>query len=247
MQAEAPGGSANRRNRCHSDPSGDALGRNGCRVGGKPRRGGGGTHCPGSASPTRGSGAYRRLGARCSRIRSSPGTAPSPARAVTCWRRGGADGRQVSLGIGGKEGEINAPTVYNAGLLSSQFWNGRKKTLEEQIDGPIQNPLEMGNDWGEVLIRLYDNPEYGMQFQALEPESGEPITRETVKRANRGLRPEPEHPQRALRPMAEGRRGSGDETDRTGARRLPPVQALRLLELPPGRGRWEVTCSRSSE
>ena len=71
---------------------------------------------------------------------------------------GGADGRQVSIGIEGKKGDINSPTVYNAGLLNSQFWNGRKKTLEEQIDGPIQNPAEMGNEWGEVLIRLYDNP-----------------------------------------------------------------------------------------
>ena len=96
---------------------------------------------------------------------------------------GGADGRQVSLGIEGKKGNINAPTVFNAGLLNSQFWDGRKKTLEDQIDGPIQNPVEMGNEWGEVLIRLYDDPEYGRQFQALEPESSEPITRETVKRA----------------------------------------------------------------
>ena len=96
---------------------------------------------------------------------------------------GGADGRQVSIGIEGKKGDVNAPTVYNAGLLNSQFWNGRKKTLEDQIDGPIQNPSEMGNEWGEVLIRLYDDPEYGRQFQALEPESGEPISRETVKRA----------------------------------------------------------------
>ena len=96
---------------------------------------------------------------------------------------GGADGRQVSLGIEGKKGNINAPTVYNSGLLNSQFWDGRKKTLEDQIDGPIQNPVEMGNEWGEVLIRLYDDPEYGRQFQALEPESSEPISRETVKRA----------------------------------------------------------------
>ena len=97
--------------------------------------------------------------------------------------QGGADGRRVSVGIRGEEGEINSPTVYNAGLLNSQFWNGRAKTLEDQIDGPIQNPVEMGNDWGEVLIRLYDDREYGMQFQALEPESSNPITRETVKRA----------------------------------------------------------------
>ena len=104
---------------------------------------------------------------------------------ATCHvlREGGDDGRQVSIGIEGKKGEINSPTVFNAGLQSSQFWNGRARTLEEQMDGPIQNPVEMGNDWGEVLSRLYDSPEYGEWFQALEPESSEPITRQSVKRA----------------------------------------------------------------
>ena len=96
---------------------------------------------------------------------------------------GGSDGRQVSIGIEGKKGHVNAPTVYNAGLLSSQFWNGRARTLEDQVDGPIQNPLEMGNEWAEVLNRLYDIPEYGEQFQALDPESSEPINRNAVKRA----------------------------------------------------------------
>ena len=98
-------------------------------------------------------------------------------------REGGDDGRQVSIGVDGKRGEINSPTVFNAGLQSSQFWNGRARTLEEQVDSPIQNPAEMGSEWGEVLSRLYDIPEYWKRFQALDPESDEPITRQSVKRA----------------------------------------------------------------
>ena len=97
-------------------------------------------------------------------------------------REGGDDGRQVSIGIEGKRGEVNAPTVFNSGLQSSQFWNGRVRTLEDQVDGPIQNPVEMGSEWAEVLSRLYDSPEYWERFQALDPENSEPITRRSVKR-----------------------------------------------------------------
>ena len=63
---------------------------------------------------------------------------------------------------------------------------------------------------------------------------------------DRGLRPEPEHDQRTLRPMAAGRGGPGHEADRAGARRLPPVQALRLFEAATRARRWAATCSRSS-
>ena len=96
---------------------------------------------------------------------------------------GGDDGRRISIGVDGNRGLVNAPTVFNAGLLFSQFWDGRERTLEEQVDGPIQNPLEMGNEWGELLSWLYNHPEYRGQFQSLDPENDEPITRDTVKRA----------------------------------------------------------------
>ncbi|HEU4577483.1 MAG TPA: cytochrome c peroxidase [Polyangiaceae bacterium] len=80
--------------------------------------------------------------------------------------QGGDDGRARSRGAGGKEGVINAPTVLNAALNPSQFWDGRARTLEDQIDGPIQHPLEMAGDWASVERKLGANAQYTALFQA---------------------------------------------------------------------------------
>ena len=95
-------------------------------------------------------------------------------------RAGGGDGRRVSIGIDGKEGVINSPTVFNVGLNFKQFWDGRAKTVEDQIDGPIQSPLEMGSLWPEVVAKLYEHESYPGRFQALYPDG---INRKNVKNA----------------------------------------------------------------
>ena len=64
-------------------------------------------------------------------------TCHDPARAFT-------DGRPVSVGIHGRTGQRNAPTILNALFNNTQFWDGRSKTLEEQAGLPIINPVEMG-------------------------------------------------------------------------------------------------------
>lgn len=79
---------------------------------------------------------------------------------------GGEDGRARSVGVGGRHGEINAPTVLNAALNIAQFWDGRAKTLEDQIDGPIQHPLEMGGDWSSIEATLAKSPTYVSEFQS---------------------------------------------------------------------------------
>ena len=65
------------------------------------------------------------------------GTCHDPARAFT-------DGRPTSIGINGRVGQRNAPTILNAVYNKTQFWDGRVKTLEEQAALPIVNPNEMG-------------------------------------------------------------------------------------------------------
>ncbi|HYZ87310.1 MAG TPA: cytochrome c peroxidase [Bryobacteraceae bacterium] len=64
-------------------------------------------------------------------------TCHDPSRAFT-------DGREVSIGIKGRAGQRNAPTILNALFNKTQFWDGRAKTLEEQAALPILNPNEMG-------------------------------------------------------------------------------------------------------
>ncbi|WP_456383399.1 cytochrome-c peroxidase [Hydrogenimonas sp.] len=56
---------------------------------------------------------------------------------------GGADPRPVSIGVHGKEGNVNSPTVFNSYFNFRQFWNGRARNLKEQVNGPIHNPVEM--------------------------------------------------------------------------------------------------------
>jgi len=56
---------------------------------------------------------------------------------------GFADPKQVSIGVGGKRGGRQAPTVYNTAFNPVQFWDGRAGSLEEQAIGPIVNPVEM--------------------------------------------------------------------------------------------------------
>ena len=67
---------------------------------------------------------------------------------------GGVDRTQVSTGIGGAKGPINAPTVFNSGFNFRQFWDGRAASLEEQAAGPVHNPIEMGSNWSEVMEKL---------------------------------------------------------------------------------------------
>lgn len=64
-------------------------------------------------------------------------TCHDPARAFT-------DGRPVSIGVKGRAGQRNSPTILNALYNKTQFWDGRVITLEEQAALPIINPSEMG-------------------------------------------------------------------------------------------------------
>ncbi len=97
---------------------------------------------------------------------------------VSCHNlnRGGVDGLPRSIGIGGAEGGINAPTVFNSGFNFRQFWDGRAATLEEQIDGPVQHPKEMGASWPEVIARLEKDKGYRDDFAALYGAGIKPAT-----------------------------------------------------------------------
>ena len=93
---------------------------------------------------------------------------------------GGDDGRRVSIGIEGKSGVINSPTVFNAGLNFKQFWDGRAETLEDQIDGPVQSEFEMGSLWPDVIAKLYRDPQYPKAFKEIYSDG---ISRKNVKNA----------------------------------------------------------------
>ena len=56
----------------------------------------------------------------------------------------GVDNLPTSLGHGWAIGPRNAPTALNAALHATQFWDGRAADVEEQAQGPVLNPIEMG-------------------------------------------------------------------------------------------------------
>jgi cytochrome c peroxidase len=81
--------------------------------------------------------------------------------------RGFTDRRGTSEGIGDKLGQRNAPTTLNALFLTSQFWDGRAATLEEQAKLPIVNPIEMGMPNNEAAVNaIKGDAEYVKMFQA---------------------------------------------------------------------------------
>jgi cytochrome c peroxidase len=55
----------------------------------------------------------------------------------------GVDNLPTSIGHKWVLGGRNSPTVLNAALHSTQFWDGRAKDVEEQAKGPVLNPVEM--------------------------------------------------------------------------------------------------------
>ena len=78
---------------------------------------------------------------------------------------GGDDSRSVSMGVHGKTGGRNAPTVWNAAFHSVQFWDGRAPLLEDQAKGPVANPIEMGmKDVETAMDRVKTIPGYKALF-----------------------------------------------------------------------------------
>jgi len=89
----------------------------------------------------------------------------------------GVEHTAVSLGHEGQRGERNAPTVYNAALHVAQFWDGRAEDVEEQAQGPVLNPVEMGMPSAEYAMGVLRSiPGYRPLFEKAFPGAEEPVT-----------------------------------------------------------------------
>jgi cytochrome c peroxidase len=81
-------------------------------------------------------------------------------------RKAFTDGRPVSVGIGNRLGQRNAPTILNALFNKTQFWDGRAGTLEQQAVFPISNPVEMGQpNLDTAVAKIAAIPEYRRAFE----------------------------------------------------------------------------------
>ena len=82
-----------------------------------------------------------------------------PERAFT-------DGRELSVGVSGRVGARNVPSLVNRAYGRSFFWDGRTSSLEDQVLQPIQDPKEMDMTLEDVTLRLRRDRVYSERFQA---------------------------------------------------------------------------------
>ena len=92
----------------------------------------------------------------------------------------GVDQLPVSIGHMWQKGPRNAPTVLNAALHSSQFWDGREPDVESQAIMPILDPLEMAATEDHVLAVLKSMPEYVERFHRAFPDADTPLLYKNV-------------------------------------------------------------------
>jgi cytochrome c peroxidase len=97
---------------------------------------------------------------------------------------GYTDQAKFSTGIGGQLGGMNAPTVINSAYNLLQFWDGRAISLEDQAQGPVQNPVEMfagdGNAWHKAVARVRSKSDYTARFKEV---FGHEPTRDAIAKA----------------------------------------------------------------
>ncbi len=93
----------------------------------------------------------------------------------------GVDGVARSIGVMGVPIARNSPTVYNAALHISQFWDGRSPDVEDQATKPIMAAGEMGMiDEKEVKRNVTSIPGYIPMFEAAFPADPDPINLKNV-------------------------------------------------------------------
>ena len=83
---------------------------------------------------------------------------------------GFSDGRAVSEGAHGEDLRRNAPSLWDVAYATSLFWDGRAKSLEEQMLVPLTGENEMGANMDELIAQLDAIPDYKTQFAAAFPD-----------------------------------------------------------------------------
>jgi len=76
-----------------------------------------------------------------------------------------SDTTALSKGVGGQLGTRNTPGITNMTAREHFFWDGRAATLEQQVIGPIENPVEMNLPIPIAIERLKAHPKYKRYFK----------------------------------------------------------------------------------
>ncbi|MCB9383610.1 MAG: c-type cytochrome [Bryobacterales bacterium] len=81
--------------------------------------------------------------------------------------KGYEGGEALSKGAHGDILGRNTPTVVNLADAEFFFWDGRAGSLEEQAQGPMQNPKEMDMKLDEIVERVSAQPHYQKAFERI--------------------------------------------------------------------------------
>lgn len=102
---------------------------------------------------------------------------------AACHKQANAfsDPRRFSIGVRGDLGVKQSMSIVNLGWSNFFFWDGRSKSLEDQANDPITNPIEMASSWDVVLPRLQSHPDYPERFY--KAFGSDQITKEMVLKA----------------------------------------------------------------
>jgi len=85
--------------------------------------------------------------------------------------KGFSDDLERSIGITGKKVGRSAPSLWNVAFLDKFFWDARATTLEQQAQGPLFDPLEMGNTPEQLLSSIKANQVYVAMFAQAFPDA----------------------------------------------------------------------------
>lgn len=75
------------------------------------------------------------------------------------------DGRAKSPGAGGEHGRRNAMPLVNLAWIKEFFWDGRAKSLREQVLMPIQDAHEMNEKLENVIAKVEADTDYVRRFR----------------------------------------------------------------------------------
>lgn len=90
-----------------------------------------------------------------------------------------ADNKPVSIGVYGRKGTRNAPSlsVLFASGSNTFFWDGRRSTLNQAVLDPMTNPVEMGlHDTSRLVEKIQMYPHYEAAFRHIFGDADPPVS-----------------------------------------------------------------------
>lgn len=115
-------------------------------------------------------------------------SADGTIRCASCHipERGYTDGRRVAVGVEGRIGTRNTPSLMTIedAHETAFFWDGRRSALNQAVLDPLTNPVEMGlHDQTELLQRVKQEPVYAPVFAQAFPETKPAVSSEHIAAA----------------------------------------------------------------